>query len=56
MAYKAFRFWVLLLFLLPWAIYARALFFPLFYDDLLHLALIEGRSYPELLLPYPGYS
>jgi len=42
-------------FLLPWAVYAPALFFPLFYDDLLHLALIEGRSLPALLRPLPEY-
>ena len=56
MASKAFRFWALILFLLPWTIYARVIFFPLFYDDLLHLALIDGRSYLELLLPHPGHS
>ncbi|WP_448600910.1 hypothetical protein [Thermoflexus hugenholtzii] len=56
MASKIFRFGVPMLFLLPWAIYTRVIFFPLFYDDLLHLALIDGRSYPELLLPHPGYS
>ena len=43
------------LFLPSWALYAPALFFPLFYDDLLHLALIEGRSPLDLLRPLPGY-
>ncbi len=39
----------------PWMIYGASVFFPLFYDDLLHLALVEGRSWPELLQPSPAY-
>lgn len=36
-------------------IYGASVFFPLFYDDLLHLALVEGRSWLELLQPSPAY-
>lgn len=44
-----------LLFLVPWIVYGPSLFFPLFYDDLLHLALVEGRLWTDLLRPMPEY-
>ncbi len=43
------------LFIIPWVIYEPSLFFPLFYDDLLHLALVEGRPWLDLLRPMPEY-
>lgn len=44
-----------LLFMPSWILYGPSLFFPLFYDDLLHLALVEGRPWMDLLWPTPEY-
>ncbi len=44
-----------LLFIPSWILYGPSLFFPLFYDDLLHLALVEGRPWMALLRPTPEY-